>query len=131
MTGGFFAEDSINGLLLAWFLVRGLFSSRNIPTSGKIGQKWGTRFCPKMLHAFWNDDFLRDLCVDRGYVVSAAAVVEDADYWGVGAVDGANDASFGSAVVADLDDIYQHQIAVHGVADLVRRDEDVARELSL
>ena len=49
----------------------------------------------------------------------------------MGAMDGANDASFGAAVGADVGDVDQHEVSVHGVADEVRGNEDVPGELGL
>ena len=54
--------------------------------------------------------------------------MEDTNHRGVGAVDGADDAAFGAAVGTDVSDFDQDLIAVHGGADLVRGDEDVAGE---
>src|SRR6266436_2746384 len=69
------------------------------------------------------------LCVADGQsVISTTAVVEDADHRGVGTVYCANDAAFGAAVGTDVGDFHQDLIAVHGGADLVRGDEDVASE---
>src|SRR5579862_5310270 len=39
---------------------------------------------------------------------------------------GADDAPFGASVGADVSEVDEDEISVHGVADLVRRDEDVA-----
>ena len=74
---------------------------------------------------------MRDFAVDGLYVVASAAVVEDSDYGGMGAVDGANDTSFGAAIGTHVGDFDQHEVSVHGVADEVRGDEDVSRELGL
>ena len=46
----------------------------------------------------------------------------------MGAHDRTNDAAFGTAVGTDVDDIDKDEIAVHGIADLMWGDEDVAGE---
>ncbi len=46
-------------------------------------------------------------------------------------MDGADDAPFGASVGADVGDVHEHHVSVHGVADLVRRNEDVAGDALL
>ena len=67
-------------------------------------------------------DFLRDFAVDGLYVIVAAAVVKNSYYRGMAAHHRAHDAAFGAAIGAGGDDIDQNLIAVHGVADGVRRE---------
>ena len=52
--------------------------------------------------------------------------MEDSDYRGVRAVDGADDASFGAAVGANVRNVGKDHVSVHRRTDLVRRDEDVS-----
>ncbi len=122
VAGGFVAQDAIDGLFL-FLRPLGLLRTFNF----NIFQHRGHRGIRDFL-AFRDYDFLRDFCVDGSDVISASTVVEDAYYCGMSAVDGADDASFGAAVGADVGDVDQHEVAVHGVADLVRGDEDVSGE---
>jgi hypothetical protein len=71
---------------------------------------------------------LRDLLVNRTHVIALAPVMEDAHDGGVGAVDDAQDAAFGSPVAAHVAHFDQYAVAVHGGADSAGIDEDVAIE---
>src|SRR5271165_2580581 len=111
---GFAAEDAIT-LLLA-FARR--FSERCL----------GRRFLvsARPLHAARDDDFLRDLLVHRRDVVVPRAVMERADDAGIAAAQHAQDAAFGAAVFLLAAKFHQDLVAVHGRADGLRVDEDVA-----
>ena len=54
--------------------------------------------------------------------------MEGANDGRVSAVDGPHDTTFGTPVWSHILDIDQHQVPVHGIADLVRRDKDVSGE---
>ncbi len=58
----------------------------------------------------------------------AMSVVKDADDGGMGAREGADNAALGAAIVADGGDFDKNAVAVHGGADGVRRNEDIAVE---
>src|ERR1700728_536115 len=80
----------------------------------------------------WRNYYIHcDLAVDWLYGVVAGAVVENSDDGGMCAHHRTHDAAFGAAIGTSGDDIDQHAIAVHGIADGVRRDENIAHEARL
>src|SRR5213083_2377036 len=78
-----------------------------------------------VLHSLRNYDFLRDLLIDRRDVI-AMAIMKDADYSRVGAVDWAENSSLSPAIRPDGADLHQHAISVHRRADCGRRNENVS-----
>src|SRR5882757_5454803 len=64
-----------------------------------------------------NHDIHSDLALDRLHGIEAAAVVKNSDHSGMGTYHRPHDAAFGAAIRANRDDIDQHAVAVHGVAD--------------
>ena len=52
--------------------------------------------------------------------------MEYSHYGRMGTVHGTNDTTFGPAVWSHILDIDQHQVPVHGIADLLWGDEDVS-----
>src|ERR1051326_3472403 len=79
-------------------------------------------FALGVLHAAGDDDLPRDFFVDGRDIVLPVAIVEDADHGFLLALHDADDLAFGAAVVADAAEFDQHLVAMHGVADLGRRD---------
>ena len=114
---GFFAKDAI-ALLLA--LARGLGAARLCAQAGSL-------FAARPLHPARDDDLLGDLFVHRGDEVVSRAVVKCADDRGIAAAEHAQNAAFGAAVVLLAAEFDQHLVAMHGRADGLRVDEDVAR----
>ena len=58
----------------------------------------------------------------------AAAVVKNPHHGGMSAHHRPHDAPFRAAIGTNRHNVDQHAIAVHGVADGVRRDEDIPRQ---
>src|SRR5579864_1495159 len=84
-----------------------------------------------VFHARRDNDFHGQLFVDRAYIVTTAAVVEDADDGFLFALHYADDPAFSFAVMPEAAHFDQNLVAMHGVADLRRRDKDIALELAL
>src|SRR5260370_2247771 len=80
------------------------------------------------LDAGRNNSFLSDLAVDRLYVMVPAAVVKNADYGGVRALDRSHNAPLRASIRTDRANVDQYLIAVHGVPQLMGRDKDVANQ---
>src|SRR6184192_3789104 len=80
-----------------------------------------------VLHSGRNYDFLRDFLIDRRDVI-AMAIMKDADYSRVGAVDWAHDSPLSTAVRPDGAHLDEHAISVHRRADCGRRNENVSGE---
>jgi len=57
-----------------------------------------------------------------------AAVVKDSDDGGMGTLNSAHDSAFRSPVRPNAHDFHQRAVAVHGGADRVRGNENIARE---
>src|SRR5205809_8042040 len=83
-----------------------------------------------VLHSGRNYDFLRDFLIDRRDVI-AMAIMKDADYSRVGAVDWAHDSPLSTAVRLDGAHLDEHSISVHRRAYSGRRNETVFRETGL
>src|SRR5207244_11588691 len=83
-----------------------------------------------VLHSWRNYDFLRDFLIDRRHVI-AIAMMKDADYSRVRAVDGADNSSLCTAIRPDGADLDKHAISVHRRADCWRRNEKVSGEAGL
>src|SRR5260370_26599016 len=83
------------------------------------------------LHAWRDHDIHRDLAVDRLHRIVPAAVVENADHRRMRPHHRPHDAAFGAAIGTSGDDVYQHAITVHGIADGVRRNENIPYETRL
>ncbi len=60
------------------------------------------------------------------HLIAVRAVAEEADECGMFALDNLDDAAFGAAVVAAAGDAGEDFVAVHGVADAVAADEEIA-----
>ena len=73
-----------------------------------------------------NDDFVLDASVVGQHEIAVRAVAEQADDGGMLALDNLHDAAFGAAVGAAAGDAREDLVAVHGVADAVAADEEVA-----
>src|SRR5215831_2290742 len=116
------------------------------PFAQRTRKGWGTRhtnipvafgwftvliFCLGILHSRWDDDLHGQLFVDGRDKVPAAAVVEDADHGFLFALHHADDPAFSATVMPEATQFYQHLVAMHGVADLWRRNKYVALELAL
>src|SRR2546421_11112130 len=80
-----------------------------------------------VLHSGRNYDFLCDFLIDRCDVI-AMAIMKDADYSRVGAVDGADNSSLCTAIRPDGADLDEHAISVHRRADCGRRNKNVSGE---
>src|SRR5438046_10361427 len=72
-----------------------------------------------VLHSGRNYDFLRDFLIDWRDVI-AMAIMKDADYSRVGAVDWAHDSPLSTAVRPDGAHLDEHAISVHRRADCGR-----------
>ena len=59
-------------------------------------------------------------------MIAVRAVAEKADEVGCCALDNLHDAPFGAAVGAAAHDARKHAVAVHGVAEIVAADEEIA-----
>ncbi len=119
----FVTDDSVWGFL---FLRSRGFCRRDLYHGGH----WGPGEL-RHLHPWRDDDFLRYFLVDGFDVIAAVSVMEDADHGRMRARKRPDDAPFGATVGADGGDIDQHAVPMHGRADGMRRDEDVAGEASL
>src|SRR5215472_4761466 len=85
---------------------------------------------PRALHSPRNDDLGSDLLVDGRDVVMAAAVVELADYRRLPALHHPHDSAFGASIRPDGTQLQEYLVAVHGIADGRRRNENVAGQLA-
>src|SRR5437016_14637915 len=83
-----------------------------------------------VLHSGRNYDFLRDFLIDWRDVI-AMAIMKDADYSRVGAVDWAHDSPLSTAVRPDGAHLDEHAISVHRRAECGRRNENVSGEPGL
>src|SRR6478672_13009130 len=92
-----------------------------------VAFRWSALFILPLgiLHSGRNDDFHGQLFVDRRDVVTAAAIVEDADDGLLLALHDADDAAFSLAVMPEEAHFHQNLIAVHGIADIGRQNEYV------
>src|SRR6266849_7509859 len=79
-----------------------------------------------IFHPGGDDDLHRHLFVDGSYIVVAAAVGKCSHHGVLLALHHADDPSLGFAVMPEPAHLHQHLVAVHGVADLGRRNKDVA-----
>ena len=111
---GFVADDAVGGFLLGFELGVGL----------RVGRL-------RDFHSRRDDDFLIYFFVDRLDVVVAASIVEDADYGGMSAGDGADDAAFAASVGTDVCHFDEDAVSVHGRAGGVGRNKDVSGEAGL
>ncbi len=73
-----------------------------------------------------DEDFVMDAGVVREHLIAVRAVAKQADESGMFALDNLDDAAFGAAVVAAAGDACEDFVAVHGVADAVAADEEIA-----
>src|SRR5260370_14421484 len=106
-------------------------SGLNLRTSHNGDRRRGrnlTALTRRDLHAGRNNNFLSDPAVDRLYVIVPAAIVKNAHYRGVGALDRSHNAAFRAAIRTDRANVDQDLIAVHGVPELMGRDKDVANQ---
>src|SRR6185437_13802621 len=83
-----------------------------------------------VLHPMGDDDLHPDLLVKRFHVVVAVAVMENADNSFLFPLGYAENAAFALAVGAYASELDQDLIAVHGIPDFRRRDEDIAQQLA-
>src|SRR6266404_444373 len=116
---GFFADHPVDRLLVG---ARRLHDSRRGRRRYVLG---------RALHPGRDHDFLGYFFVYGLDVVVAVSVVEDADEGRMGARQGANDSAFGAAIGAYGTDFDQDAVALHGGADGVRSNEDIAGETGL
>ncbi|HEX3103439.1 MAG TPA: hypothetical protein VHQ22_03255 [Terriglobales bacterium] len=84
-----------------------------------------------IFHAGRDDDFHGQLFVDRRDVITAAAIVEDANDGFLFALHHADDPAFSFAVMPEATHLDQHLITVHCVADFRGRNKNVALQLAL
>ena len=89
----------------------------------------------RQLFAWRNDDLLVKTGFERSDEVTATAVMKDSDDGGMSAAKNSNHTTFGAgrsaghvARIAALD-ASNDVIAVHGVAELIWRDEEIAVEV--
>src|SRR5579872_1996242 len=99
VAGDFVAEHAVDGLFLP------LRPLRSLRFKLFCGRDQRARRGFRTLHSFRDHDFLGDLRVDGFDIVAAAAVVEDADNGGMGAVYRADDAALGPAVRTNVCDL--------------------------
>ena len=69
------------------------------------------------LHAGRDHDLLRHFWIARSDVIVTAAVVESSHHGRVSPANRAHNASLGPAVGADVANLHQHAVAVHGGTD--------------
>ena len=114
--GGFVAKHAVDGFFCSFI--------------GSFGiARDGWRFGFRRFGSGGNHHVHGDLAIEGLHEVVAAAVVKNSDYGGMSTHDGANDAAFGAAILTDGNDVDQHAVPMHGVADGVGGDENISREL--
>src|SRR5579864_3373089 len=84
-----------------------------------------------IFHAGWDDDFHSQFFVNRRDVVTAIAVMKDSDDGFLLALHYADDSAFSFAVMPEAAHLDQNLVAMHGVANLWRRNKDISLELAL
>src|SRR5258707_15889952 len=89
------------------------------------------------LHPARNHNFLGDLVIHGDNVIIAVPVMKNSHYRSVFAAEDAHNASFsagwaraGAAAIGARAQLHQHAVAVHGVADGMRRNKNVAVNLA-
>ncbi len=105
---------------------------RALQRGGKFGIA-GAEFLAKLFaelgrefQAGGNDDFVQDASVVGQHDVAIRAIAEQADDGGMLALDDLHDTAFGTAVSAAAFDAGENFVAVHGVAQAIAPDEEVA-----
>src|SRR5260370_12558636 len=89
------------------------------------------------LHPARNHDFLGDLVIHGNNVIITVPIMENSHHRGVLPAEDAHNASFsagwaraGAAAIGTCAQLHQHAVAWHGVADGMRRNENIAANLA-
>ena len=85
----------------------------------------------RILHSSRDHDVHRDLAVNWLHGIVAVAVMKNPDDGRMRAHHRSHDAAFGAAIRTCGDDVDQHAVTVHGIADRMRRDEDISYQARL